>query len=148
MLALRRPQHEARVEIMPMIDVIFLLLTFFIYAMVLMVRAELMPLNAPKLRSAEPTTAAPMISISLDLDSRIFVDKEEVTFEELTKRVPAEAALDPDTMVYFLYDAGQGSKDRLSLAGRILDALRVAGVDVGWVSNMEAPPESGPTAEP
>ncbi len=39
-LRIRRPQHEARVEIMPLIDVIFLLLTFFIYAMVLMVRAE------------------------------------------------------------------------------------------------------------
>ena len=36
MLTIRRTQNEARVEIMPLIDVIFLLLTFFIYSMVMM----------------------------------------------------------------------------------------------------------------
>ena len=40
MRALRRPDFDARIEIMPLIDVVFLLLTFFIYAMVLMIRAE------------------------------------------------------------------------------------------------------------
>ena len=40
MRPLRRSEHETRVEMMPLIDVVFLLLTFFIYAMVLMVRAE------------------------------------------------------------------------------------------------------------
>ena len=32
MRALRRSEHDTRVEIMPLIDVVFLLLTFFIYA--------------------------------------------------------------------------------------------------------------------
>ena len=45
MFTIRRTDHEARVEIMPLIDVIFLLLTFFIYAMVLMVRAALLPVE-------------------------------------------------------------------------------------------------------
>ena len=45
MLTIRRTDHEMRIEIMPLIDVIFLLLTFFIYAMVLMVRAELLPVE-------------------------------------------------------------------------------------------------------
>ena len=43
MRPLRRSEHETRVEMMPLIDVVFLLLTFFIYAMVLMVRAEVLP---------------------------------------------------------------------------------------------------------
>jgi len=36
MRALRRPDHAPRLEMMPLIDVIFLLLTFFIYQMVVM----------------------------------------------------------------------------------------------------------------
>ena len=43
MRPLRRTDHDTRVEMMPLIDVGFLLLTFFIYAMVLMVRAEVLP---------------------------------------------------------------------------------------------------------
>ena len=42
---IRRTEHETRIEMMPMIDVIFLLLTFFIYAMALMIRAEMLPME-------------------------------------------------------------------------------------------------------
>ena len=54
MLSIRRTVHETRIEIMPMIDVIFLLLTFFIYAMVLMVRAELLPVEMHGFSSGVP----------------------------------------------------------------------------------------------
>ena len=37
MQVIRRNDHAARIEMLPLIDVIFLLLTFFIYSMVLMV---------------------------------------------------------------------------------------------------------------
>ena len=43
MRALRRTEHETRIEMMPLIDVVFILLTFFIYAMVLVVGAEVLP---------------------------------------------------------------------------------------------------------
>ena len=56
MRAIRRTDHEMRIEIMPLIDVIFLLLTFFIYAMVLLVRAEMLPMELPEFTSAAPAT--------------------------------------------------------------------------------------------
>ena len=65
MRALRRPQHETRIEIMPLIDVIFLLLTFFIYAMVLMVRAELLPVEMHAFASGEPAQVPPAVAITM-----------------------------------------------------------------------------------
>ena len=40
MLRLRRSEPQISIELMPLIDVIFLILTFFVYAMVMMVRLE------------------------------------------------------------------------------------------------------------
>ena len=43
MRSIRRHDLAPRVEMMPLIDVVFLLLTFFIYSFVMMVRAEVLP---------------------------------------------------------------------------------------------------------
>ena len=57
---LRRNKPSFRVELTPLIDVIFLLLTFFIYAMVLMDRIELVPLDSP------PWVHSPTITATRD----------------------------------------------------------------------------------
>ena len=86
MLTLRRPQNEPRIEIMPMIDVIFLLLTFFIYAMVLMVRAELLPLQLPEFASGQPATIPPAVTISIDEQGSLFLNREPIILDEVVGR--------------------------------------------------------------
>ena len=68
MLRIRRNTHDFRIEIMPLIDVIFLLLTFFIYAMVLMVRAELLPVEMHAFASGEPGADVAPLFGDLDFD--------------------------------------------------------------------------------
>ncbi|HIB02032.1 MAG TPA: hypothetical protein EYO31_09310 [Phycisphaerales bacterium] len=66
MRPIRRTDYDTRIEMMPLIDVIFLLLTFFIYAMVLMVRAEILPVPLESYISG--TTAEPRQTISVTID--------------------------------------------------------------------------------
>jgi len=42
---IRRSQHDVRIETMPLIDVVFLLLTFFIYAVAVMDRVDALPME-------------------------------------------------------------------------------------------------------
>lgn len=132
MHALRRTQHEARIEIMPLIDVIFLLLTFFIYAMVLMVRAELLPVQMPAFAAGEPARPAPAVTISIDQDGQLFYNREPVEINAILERINAAMAEDPETVVYIAADE-RGDIDRLPTFLALYDRLAHAGLNIKLV---------------
>ena len=136
MLSLRRPQHEARVEIMPLIDVIFLLLTFFIYAMVLMVRAELLPAKMQVFESGEPATVRPAVAITIDAGGAIYLNREPLALNEVLSRLAQEKADDPETIVYIAAEK-EGSLDRLPVFLGLYDRLSQAGLDIRLVGSPE-----------
>jgi len=118
----------------PMIDVIFLLLTFFIYAMVLMVRAYLLPVQLPGISQA---TAAPAdikaVSISLDsqgdlyLDAKLFNDVDAMI--QQVKKIRAE---NPNARIYVAADI-HGKKDRLPAFINLINQLRVSGLQEFYI---------------
>ncbi len=136
MLTLRRPQHEARVEIMPLIDVIFLLLTFFIYAMVMMVRAELLPVDLHSFASGEPTTVSPAVSITIDRTGSLFLDREPIAMESVLDRLGALRTADPNTVVYVAAEK-IGEQDRLPTFLDLYDTLSRAGLTIKLVGSPE-----------
>ena len=83
MLTLRRPDSETRIELMPLIDVIFLILTFFIYAMVLMVQIDVMPVPMESYVSGTSAEPVPATSITIDLAGRIYVGQQAASIEEV-----------------------------------------------------------------
>ena len=132
MLTLRRPQHEARVEIMPLIDVIFLLLTFFIYAMVLMVRAELLPVEMHAFTSGEPARLPPAVAITIDRTGSLFLNREPIAMDGVLERLAAIKAEDPETVIYVAAEA-TGNQDRLPVFLTLYDRLVNAGLDITLV---------------
>ena len=144
-LTLRRPEHEARIEIMPLIDVIFLLLTFFIYAMVLMVRADLLPVQMHPMTSGTPAQPAPAVTVSIDQRGALYVDREPVAMEEIVGRLEAARAAEPDTVIYLAAEA-TGETDRLPTFLTLHDRLAAAGLDftlVGRASDAERERDDG-----
>ena len=117
---------------MPLIDVVFLLLTFFVYAMVLMVRAELLPVEMPALAAGEPARPAPAVTISIDHAGKLFFNREPVALEEVLPRIEAAKAEDAATVVYVAAEA-QGQVDRLPMFLRLYDRLAYAGLDIKLV---------------
>lgn len=117
---------------MPLIDVIFLLLTFFIYAMVLMVRAELLPVQMPALAAGKPATPAPAVTISIDQEGRVFVDREQTDIDSVLARIQEAVAQDPETVVYIAADE-RGDTDRLPTFLSLYDRLSHAGLNIKLV---------------
>jgi biopolymer transport protein ExbD len=143
MLSLRRSEHEARIEIMPLIDVIFLLLTFFIYAMVLMIRAELLPVQMQEFASGEPATPAPAVTVSIDRAGALYVDREPVAMENVLQRLKDAKEQDPETVIYLAAEE-IGDTDRLPTFLSLYDRLANAGLDIKLVGR---PPGEAPNRQ-
>jgi biopolymer transport protein ExbD len=78
-----RTGRKARIEMLPLIDIVFLLLVFFIYAMLSMAVHRGMPVTLPF--SATATVEhQEMVALTVRADGRLFVDRQEVRLEELT----------------------------------------------------------------
>ncbi|MDJ0730896.1 MAG: biopolymer transporter ExbD, partial [Crocosphaera sp.] len=71
-------QQEVRIEILPMIDVIFCILTFFILGAVGLSRQQAISLNLPKAASGTPQMRE-MLVVSLDDFGQVYVEKQLVT---------------------------------------------------------------------
>ena len=136
MLTIRRTNHEARVEMMPLIDVVFLLLTFFIYAMVLMVRAELLPVEMHSFSSGEPITVPPAVAITIDRDGALFLNREPITMDAVLPRLTELKAKDPDMIVYVAAEK-VGTGDRLPVFLDLYDELAHAGLNIKLVGSPE-----------
>lgn len=130
MRPLRRSEHETRVEIMPLIDVVFLLLTFFIYAMVLMVRAEVLPVPLESYVSATSAQPRPSISVTIAVDGNIYVNKTIVDLDEVAGAVRQELQDEPDAAIYVVVEDGEAAVDRGPLLTGTWDRLRHEGLEI------------------
>lgn len=127
---LRRSEIDMRIEIMPLIDVIFLLLTFFIYAMVLMIRAEVLPMKVPALASGQPARPAPAVTLSLDRHGDLYLDREIVALDDVRDRLESVKAADPATVVYVAVEDLPGDQDRAPLLIALYDRLANCGLEL------------------
>lgn len=118
---------EPRLEIMPLLDVIFLLLAFFIYAMVLLVRAEILPVQLPELSQGRPATNVEAISISLDAEGALFVDANPTDLDSVVSALADALATKPGARVYLAADM-EGRADRLPTFIELVNRLRGSGI--------------------
>jgi biopolymer transport protein ExbD len=82
-------RKRARIEMIPLIDVVFLLLVFFIYAMLSMTVFRGLELNLPR---AEGRVQREAIVITLDRDNRLTAGGRRMTPEQVVSWAMAEHA--------------------------------------------------------
>ena len=75
---------KARIEIIPLIDIIFFLLATFVMVSLSMVKNQGISLNLPVAKTSEPQDRKNYLSISVGKSGEYFVDKEAVSFENLS----------------------------------------------------------------
>ena len=117
------PSGKAKIQMIPLIDVIFLLLVFFIYAMVSMVVQRGIPVDLPQAANVD-IEKKPALIIAVTRDNQIMIEGRRVTIEQLPALVATELLDAPDTPVYIRGD----EKSELGVAISVLDRLRRAGV--------------------
>ncbi|MBW1748941.1 MAG: biopolymer transporter ExbD [Deltaproteobacteria bacterium] len=80
-----RTGRKVRIEMLPLIDIVFLLLVFFIYAMLSMAVHRGLPVVLPTSSSAKIDKEL-VLSVTVKSDRTIYVDKERVAFDLFADR--------------------------------------------------------------
>ena len=116
---------KARVEMLPLIDVVFLLLVFFIYAMLSMVLHHGLKVDLPQ-AGHSALDKREYINVTITADNRILFCDTETTLEALPAQVQSRLAeTGEDTPLYI---EGDRASD-LGVAVTILDRLQKAGIE-------------------
>ena len=118
-----QPMRRARIEMIPLIDVVFLLLIFFIYAMLSMTIHKGIPVLLPKAKTSL-IDREQYLSISISRDHRIFVDETEVPMERLLQRLSELCKEKPSLRVFIRGDR----RIPYELLVRVLDTVRASGL--------------------
>jgi len=115
--------RSPRLEMMPLIDVVFLLLAVFIYAMVSMVRSYVLPVDLPTLATGEERDLPAVLVVSVERDGSLWVAGERARLPELVGRVRELRAREAGLSVLVNADAAARHGDVV----RVFDCLRTAG---------------------
>jgi len=116
-------RRGARIEMLPLIDIVFLLLVFFIYAMLSMAVHRALPIALPTSETAEIDNL-PQIAISVTVAGAVFIDKELVEMRYLTEVLENKTEVEKKKGV-------QVFADRLVEYQRlfmVLDSIKNAGI--------------------
>ncbi len=106
------------INILPMIDVIFAILTFFIISSLYLIKLETIPLNLP---SASTTSISKdeFINVSISNNERIFINSEEIRLENLNEKLQSINNINSKKVII------SGDKDvYYGLVVKVLDELR------------------------
>jgi biopolymer transport protein ExbD len=131
---------EARIEIVPLIDIMFFLLASFMLVSLSMVNMKSIKVNLPTAVSASSDTKKDIIDISVDKTGLVFLDKKPMANNELAQALAEARKANPSLRVFISGDRDARHGDII----RALDAVRSAGIDkvafeIGTASKTEQP---------
>ena len=82
------PEMPSQINIVPMIDVIFAILTFFIISTLYLTRSQGLPVNLPKAGTAQSQNSTP-IAITIDEKGNLALNRKSTNLEALESQVEA-----------------------------------------------------------
>ena len=127
---------RSRIEIVPLIDCMFLLLVFFVYSMMTLTQPRGIPVDLPPAVTA-PLVREEFLTISVTDEDEIYLDKERVNLDELSARIAAARSADPSVRVFI-----KGDMDaRHGVVVTVLDILRALSVEHVAVQTAPAEPK-------
>ncbi len=126
-LAAKWPQEnaEARIEIIPLIDIMFFLLASFMLVSLSMVNLRSVKVNLPTATTATPETKKEFLDISVDKAGSDYLEKKRVADDELSRRLAAALRANPNLRVFISGDRDARHGDII----HVLDLVRAAGIE-------------------
>ncbi|OKH28769.1 ExbD/TolR family protein [Chroogloeocystis siderophila] len=92
------PENGATINIVPMIDVIFAILTFFIMSTLFLTRSQSLPVNLPKATTTQVQRSS-TITVTLDNRGQIALNRQPVDLGTLESRVSSLIAPNQEAVV-------------------------------------------------
>lgn len=124
-LGSRLPAEEgARIEIIPLIDIMFFLLAAFMLVSLSMVNLKSVKVNLPTATVANTDTKNDFLSISVDKAGMVYCDKQPVGLNELAQSLAVSQRTNDHLRVFISGDQDARHGDVI----HVLDVVRGAGI--------------------
>ena len=130
------PAKRARIEMVPLIDCMFLLLVFFVYSMMTLTQPRGIPVNLPQAATASPIQEE-FLSISITDSDEIYLDKERISLDALAVRIATEQSANPSVRVFINGDTDA----RHGVVVQVLDILRTLSIEHVAIQTAPTEPE-------
>ena len=117
-------RRKARIEIIPLIDVIFFLLVTFMMISLSMIKNQGINVNLPAARTSASEDRSKSVTIAVTETGDVYLDKEKISMSVLPQALKELKIQDPDLKVFINGDA----KAYFESAIKVLDEVRVAGI--------------------
>lgn len=117
-------RKHSRIEIIPLIDIMFFLLASFMMISLQLDRNQNIKVSLPSASQARADFKPDMVNIAVDNTGKVWLEKTNVTLSQLDFALSNRFRLDTNLPVYISGDAGTLHGDMCD----VLDTVRHAGV--------------------
>lgn len=118
------PRKRARIEIIPLIDVIFFLLATFVLFTLSLTKTGGLPVTLPPASSAEARDATHAVTLTITADGTLAWDREPLSLDQFLARLQVLNQTTPDPRVLI-----NGDENALFNQVRyVIDEVRKAGI--------------------
>jgi biopolymer transport protein ExbD len=121
-----KKQRHARIEIIPMIDVMMFLLVFFVLISINVLPALGLKIKPPSSAKPDQIVEKQRVTISIDKDGGTFIDGTALELEAIPEKLAELSAVDPAKKMVVVI-AGDEEATVQDLVG-VIDAIKIAGI--------------------
>lgn len=118
-----RPINEAEdtfeINILPMIDVIFSILAFFIISSLFLTRSQGLPVDLPSAQTAQVKHSV-QLNITIEADGKMFLDRQQIELDNLKAAVTEKIEPNSESVVIINAD----KKVEHGTVVKVMDRLR------------------------
>ena len=119
MRSINEPDDELEINILPMIDVIFSILAFFIISSLFLTRSQGLPVDLPSAQTAEPEQSV-QLNITIEPDGKLFLDRQPIELDNLKGALTEKIQPDSESVVVINAD----TKVEHGTVVKVMDRLR------------------------
>ena len=131
------PEKKSRLEIIPLIDIMFFLLASFMMVALEMSRTENIKVNLPPASQSRQDYRPDMVNIAVDKSGAVWLEKKEISLADLGLSLSNRFRANPNLPVYI-------SGERDTLHGdmvKVYETVRVVGIQkVAFMTDSQQSP--------
>jgi len=120
----RAAEEEAAIDMTPMLDVVFIMLIFFIVTTSFIKEAGI-SVQRPKASNAQPLKPQKTIFIAINERGEIWMDKRQVDVERVSANIERMIAEQPSDSVILQADKDTGH----GIVVKVMDQIKAAGIE-------------------
>lgn len=123
-IPLPNARKRARIEIIPLIDIVFFLLATFVMVSLSMIKNQAIPVHLPSASTSAALDRKVSVALSVTEEGAIYLDQDAIHLEDLPARLKQLKNSDPDLKVFIHGD----ERASFGIAIQVLDAVRKQGI--------------------